>query len=599
MSKLRLLRALGLCVAVCLLVQCHGQGTFPRKETLYIGGMQWGEPVSFNPLLSDPAWPVPNSDQTYDILYEPLFAYNSETGKMQPLLGESYAATEDAITVTLNPAAHWSDGVPVTALDVQYTFELGKRFKSLRVGPRWAYLQEIRIDEGKAEDGGARVAFVLAKDRKNPLSVLDALQETVILPRHIIEPLLEQSHGDLDEFTKLKFDKNPVGSGPYRLLSYSGEKIVLERDDNYWGNAALHHGERAAPKYIIDPIYKSNDNYSVALQQGRLDASICFMPRIWRKQPKGVRSWYDKEPFFVSASVLMLVPNVTHPPLNDTAMRRAMAFAINYRDIRELAVSGYSEPLQPGLTLPFGQEKQYYSEDDAKAYGAYYDPAKARQILKDAGYTAVYGSEGELVETRDATGHPVPTVYVKSPTGWSDWESIVAVVVQNLRDAGIDARERFIDANLYWSSIYVGDFDLIMHQPAAAPSPSQPWRRFDEVLTSEDWGPDGEKMYKNIGRFNNPKAPDYNPRISALLRSIPTLTSEEDLVKAYRELNVIAMKAQPTLPLVYRPDQYYEVSIRHWENFPSAKNPYLPPQVPSDRLGTESLWALRSVGGAQ
>ena len=89
-----------------------------------------------------------------------------------------------------------------------------------------------------------------------------------------------------------------------------------------------------------------------------------------------MRSWYDREPFFVSASIRMAVPNVTHRPLNDAVIRRAMAYAINYRDVRELAVSGYSEPLRPGLILPFGLEGKYFSEEDAKEYGAYYDPAK-------------------------------------------------------------------------------------------------------------------------------------------------------------------------------------------------------------------------------
>ena len=606
MKRFPLVRALSVFSVICLLPHCHpqhsgGATAFPRSETLYIGGLQWGEPTSFNPLLSSPAWPVPNGEQTYNLLYEPLLSYNSETGKMQPLLAESYTVTDDAIEVVLNPAARWSDGQPVTALDVKYTFELGKSYKSLRVSPRWSFIREIRLNAPVEPDGGVspyprRVAFVLASERRNPLAVLDALQETVILPQHIIEPLLVQAHGDLDEFTKLKFDQDPVGSGPYHLLSYSSEKIVLVRDDAYWGNGALHAGKRAAPKYIIDPIYKSNDNYSVALQQGHLDASICFVPRIWLKEEKGVRSWYDKEPFFVSSSILMMIPNVAHRPLNDVVVRRAMAFAINYRDVRELAVSGYSEPLKPGLILPFGLEGKYYSEEDAASYGAKYDPAKARSLLKDAGYTSVYGSDGDLVEMRDSTGQPVPTMYIKSPTGWSDWESIVGVVVKNLRDAGIDARERFVDANLYWHALFAGDFDLIVHQPAPAPTPSQPWGRLEEVLTSEDWAPEGEKMYKNIGRFNNPSAPDYDPRVSSLLKSIPTLHDETELRTAYRELNVIAMKAQATLPLVYRPDQFYEVSIRHWDNFPSAKNAYGPPQIPGDRLGTDALWALRPVG---
>ncbi len=570
--------------------------TFPRGETLYVGGLQWGEPTSFNPLLSSPAWPVPNGDQTCNLLYEPLFSYNADTGRLQALLAQSYTLGEDSIDVELNPAARWRDGVPVTGDDVKFTFELGRTYKSLRVSPRWRYIREIQTSDDGNATGSHRIVFLLDRARLNPLAVLDALQETVILPRHVIEPLLKQAHGDLDEFTKLKFDQDPVGSGPYRLASYSSEKIVLSRDDEYWGNAALHKGERAAPKYIIDPIYKSNDNYSVALQQGRLDASICFVPRIWLKQGKGVRSWYDSEPFFVSASILMLVPNVTHRPLDDVALRRAMAFAINYRDVRELAVSGYSEPLKPGLILPFGLEKKYYSEEDARLYGAYYDPSQAKTILNEAGYRSIYAPDGELIETRDAQGNVVPTLYIKSPTGWSDWESVVGVVVKNLRDAGIDARERFVDANLYWTALFSGDFDLVVHQPAAAPTPSQPWGRLEEVLTAEDWAPNGEKMYKNVGRFNSPSAPGYNPRIASLLKSIPALRDETELVSAYRALNTIAMQAQPTLPLVYRPDQFYEVSIRHWDNFPSAKNPYGPPQIPGDRLGTEALWALRPSG---
>ena len=610
-----MIRSLLPCALACAalaLAACRGhedaaKSSFPREETLYLGGLQWGEPTSFNPLLTTPAWPVPNSDQTYNLLYEPLLVYDSEGGKMKPLLAESYKVNQDSIEVVVNAAARWNDGQPVTGDDVKYTFELGKKFRSLLVSPRWRYIHDIHFADGGGAIASAdphaaappyprHVVFELDQEHRNPLAVLDALQETVILPRHILEPLLKASNDDLETFTKIKFDDNPVGSGPYRLLSYSSEKIVLVRNEQYWGNAALHDGKPPAPKYVIDPIYKSNDNYSVALQQGRLDASICFVPRIWLKQKKGVRSWYEGEPFFVSASVLMLVPNVTHPPLDDLAMRRAIAYAINYRDIRELAVSGYSEPWRPGLILPFGLEGKYFSDEDAKTYGTSFDPERAKAILKEAGYTPVYGSDGELVETRDRHGVPVPTMYIKSPTGWSDWESIVGVVVKNLREVGIDARERFIDASLYWHALPSGEFDMIMHQPAPSPTPSQPWRRFEEVLTSQDWVPEGQNAYKNVGRFNNPASPAYEPRVDELLKLVPTLTDPGALSAAYRELNVLFMKAQATLPLVYRPDQFYEVSVRHWQNFPSAKNPYIPPQIPGDRLGTEALWAMRPAG---
>jgi peptide/nickel transport system substrate-binding protein len=102
-------------------------------------------------------------------------------------------------------------------------------------------------------------------------------------------------------------------------------------------------------------------------------------------------------------------------------------------------------------------------------------------------------------------------------------------------------------------------------------------------------------MYKNIGRFNDPQAPGYLPRIDELLAQIPTITDDDARLAAYRELNVLFMQQQPDLPLVYRPDTFYEFSIKHWSNLPSASNPYLPPLIPGDRLGTNMLWAIEPV----
>jgi len=590
-----------------LLVQCRAErdpsSAFPRAETLYVGGRQWGEPRSFNPLISSPDWPIDG----INLLYETLFFYDWQTGKMEPLLAESYTLSENSLEVVLNPAARWNDGQPVTGWDVKFTFELAKKYKALKLAPLWKYIREVRLpdepsDIRTAALGGRyprHVVFVFNPERRNPLVVLDALQEATqarIVPRHVIEPLLAGLGGDMNEFAKLKFDQNPVTSGPYRLFSYSSEKIVLVRDDAYWGNQALYGGKLPAPKYIIHPIYKSGDHFSVALQQGRLDVSCTFVPRIWLKRSKGVRSWYENEPFFVSLATPMLAINVNHRPLDDVKMRRAMAFAINYRDIRELAVSGYSKPLRPGLIVPFGPEAKYYSEEDAQKYGTYYDPEQAKALLREAGYRPVFGADGELVETRDAQGNRLPTIYVKSPTGWSDYESIVRIAVQSMRKVGIDARERFVDAGLYWPAQFTGDFDLLLFMPPPEPTPSKPWSRFEFLLTSKEWAPEGEKVYKNYGRFNHRGSPDYDPRIDELVELIPKLHDEGEIVAAYRELNVLFMRYQPTLPVVYRPDQFFEVSLRHWTHFPTAEDPYVPPQIPGDRLGTKMLWHLQPTG---
>jgi peptide/nickel transport system substrate-binding protein len=98
-----------------------------------------------------------------------------------------------------------------------------------------------------------------------------------------------------------------------------------------------------------------------------------------------------------------------------------------------------------------------------------------------------------------------------------------------------------------------------------------------------------------MGRFNDPKSADYIKRIDELLADIPTIKDEQEQIKAYRELNVIFMQQQPTIPLMYRPDQFYEYSTRHWTNYATAKNPYLPQQIPGERLGTRMLWSLKAV----
>lgn len=574
-------------------------GGLPRAETLYVAGRQWGEPTTFNPIQSSVQWPV----NTINLMYETLLLYNPLTGKMQPLLAESFEQHDDNVEVTLNPNARWSDGKPLTGWDVKYSFDLGDKNRGLPMGPVWQYITAVKLLDAAGKevadtptdtpDYPRRLQFMLTKDAVNPLVVLDSLQDVRIIPRHVFEPMIQKD--GLEAATNAKFDKNPVISGPYQLKQYSSEKIVTERRDDYWGNKVFHDGKKAVPRYVVHPIYKGNDHFSIALRQGTLDMSSTFVPRIWRKTEKGVHAWLDKAPYFTPTAMPMLLINVKHGALSDSAYRRAMGFSINYTDIRELAGSNYSEPLQPGLIMPFGLEAPFFSAEDAKQYGVTHNLARAKQTLAEAGYKSVFNEKGDLVETRDKNGQRVPTVFIKSPTGWSDWEAIVRIAVRGMREAGIDAREKFVDGGVFWNELFKGDFDMIMNTPASPPSPSKPWSRFEAIMTTRDFAPEGEKVYKNMGRFNDPKAPGYIARIDQLLAKIPTITDSAERAAAYRELNVIFMQQQPTIPLMYRPDQFYEFSTRHWTGFATGQNPYLPPQIPGERLGTGMLWSLKPV----
>ncbi len=589
-----------------LLVGCRADpgetSEFPRTETLILGGQGYTNPSSFNPLLSSPDWPVGSN-----LVYETLFDYDVQGGELKPALAQSYSVSADAITVELDRAAHWNDGTPLTACDVSYTFELGRQYRSIPVAPTWQYITRVELPDAPAgacdhppastREDLRKVVFVLEPARRNPLVVLDALTTTKIVPRHKFEPALRSVGGDIGKFNQFKFDQDPVASGPYRLLSYSAEKTVLVRHDDYWANQARHGGQRPAPKYIIAPIYKSNDHFSIGLQQGRIDLAASFVPRIWLKARKGVHAWYDRVPYFPPSSITMLYVNVLRRPLDDVHLRRAMAYAINYADVAELAVSGYSLPLRPGLILPFGIEAKYYSEADAQKYGTRFDPEMAKAELRAGGYASEWGANGELLGMRDSAGRKVPTLFIKSAAGWTDWESIVRIAVRSMRAVGIDVRERFVDTSLFFAAWYTADFDLMIQTPVPPPQPSKPWTRLESVLTSREWAPEGEKMFKNQGRFNRPGSPGYLPRIDELLALIPTLTDEPARAAAYRELNRIYLELQPTIPIVYRPFAFYEYSTRNWQGFPSADHPYLPPQIAGDGLGTQMLWQLARTSG--
>src|SRR5215207_9584808 len=104
-----------------------GDGGLPRSETLYLAGWQWGEPSSFNPLLSTPAWPANGQN----LLYETVLLYDPQAGKMSPLLAETFEQKDGSLEIVLNPAARWSDGKPVTGYDVKFSFDVGNKYKSL------------------------------------------------------------------------------------------------------------------------------------------------------------------------------------------------------------------------------------------------------------------------------------------------------------------------------------------------------------------------------------------------------------------------------------------------------------------------------------
>ena len=569
-------------------------GSLPRQETLYLSGQQNDAPGTFNPLAESwmTTWPVSGR---FNLMYEPLLTYNSLTGEVESLLGTLVSKNNDSIVVDLNPAAKWSDGEKVTSRDVKFIYTMGSINTSEQISA-------IHVDTIKSEPAGEveRIAFLVnKKQRNNPLSVMDLMQAIRIVPAHVFEPLIEKL-GSKDEVKKLPMDQNPVVSGPYALRSADPNKIILERRDDYWGNAALHEGKLPAPKYIVHPIYKNNEHNTIAMRSGNLDASQSYIPRINRKAGAGVHTWLNEPPYFLPGAMPMLIINTMKEPLNDKRFRRALATAIDYMALRKFAVSDYTDQIKPGLIMPTALEGKYISDEDLAKYGVKLTITDekervetVKQMLSEAGYKSVWNSDGTLDHMENAKGEKIPTMYITSPNGWTDWEAMVTIAVEGMRKAGIDIREGFVDGGSYWPAMGLGNFDLIMHKPVADVTPSLPWSRFNEIMASRDWQPLGAWAGTNIGRYNQPGTEGFRPEVDKLLNAIPLMKNADSIATAYRELNKIFMEDQPSIPLVYLPEQFYEFSDRVWTNWPTAENPYAPAQLPWVASGTKTLWNLK------
>jgi len=187
----------------------------------------------------------------------------------------------------------------------------------------------------------------------------------------------------------------------------------------------------------------------------------------------------------------------------------------------------------------------------------------------------------------------MPELKMECPHGWTDWMSTLNIVQQNLRSVGIDVRTEFPDAPVWTDRVQRGDFDIAMQNPAGAYSPAQPWLKFRNAMSARGVPPIGEgNAFWNYGRYDNPEAEELLDRIAAT-------ADDAERKRLYRELNALFMRDVPLVPVEYRPWQFYEFNTTHWTNFPTAQDPYAPPQICTDGAGVRALYKLRPAGAAR
>lgn len=557
--------------AVACNKEAGGSVSDERKETLYITGLWWGPPNNFNHLTGWSAFPC-NMNSNH-LLYETMFMYNNVTESLEPLLATGYEwIDEDSLEIKINEKARFSDGEKLTAEDVIYTYDLGKKYASATWASIWEEVDSIElVDE-------YTLIMHANPDRNIHVAILESICKTPIHPEHVWTKIEEEHDFDPGKITEF-FNESPVASGPYKIDSYDDTKITVVRNDDYWGKDLF--GGLPAPKYITHLDFASNDVATVEFEKGVLDYTENYMPSVWEMEGFGdtIKTYLPDAPYYTNDTAPTIYLNQHKAGLDNVDVRRALAHAIDYKKIADTAMSGYSIPIEAGLFVNTDASRATVEKSELTDLQWSYDVDQANAILDSIG--AERGDDGIRVLP---DGTRLGPWNVTCPAGWTEWNMALEIVSQSAKEVGIEINVDFPDWGPYFNAMTTGEFDLIMNTPAAFVTPANPWKVYSEVLSSVGVPEIGEMAFWNYGRY-------HDDRANEILEMIPH-ADESELKGLYTELNQIYLRDVPAIGLMYRPVYYYTVNESVWTGFPQAKDNL--PAFFFDGAGIRGLYNLKN-----
>ena len=572
-----------------------GDVVLPREETLYFAGQQWGAVNSWNVVGTNQnnAMAIAGNAGGYrTTMFETLFMYNPLSGEKTGLLADAYEWNDDLteMTVSLKDAAHWSDGTPVTAADVVATWDVGVLTNNGTGAGFKSYIAAIEATGDKTlvikcvlNDAGQPV---------NPLKVEDFLCGTPIAQAAWIATLCERNDNDA---TKILNDagEDVVWSGPYTKYYTDDQKVVLIRDDNYWGADESMWGKLPVPKYLAHVIYADNAAGELALKAGEVDVCQQFIGNIqnlWLKDDLPISTYYDEAPYGVCLTMPSAWFNMNIPVIaENTALRKAIAMATDYEAIIANAMTNQSPTFAEvprSLMNPTDGEQALYDHEAVKdLQWAGNDIDGANKLLDEAG---LLDSDGD--GWREYNGEKI-TLNAVCPNGWSDWQAAMQIVAAAGDKIGISIEPEYPEWDIMqtrFTDPTQTDYAIFMWSPDAA-SPSMPWGRCNQYLSSQFVGLQNN-WSGNWGQYVNEEA-------DKILAEIPLTTDHDELVKLYTELVKIYLTDVPSFALMYRPSVFHAVNESVWTNFPTGDDGRnIPPMDCTDGYGIAALYDLELVG---
>jgi len=533
-----------------VLLPVKAQVTIPRDDTVYCIGAQWGPPTTWNPYAPT------STSGTNELLFLPLFFYSNAKDMWLPAIGETYkVVNKTTLQVKIRPQAKWSDGKPITAYDVEYTFDLTKR---LGTGPGagWdTYLASVKAVDDKT------VEFKVKTPNPNYFSFIGYALGTRVVPKHVFEEI-EKKGGNVRDFANEK----PVVSGAYTVYFADPNTVIYGRLDDWWGKDLFGLPK---PKFIAHIIYKDNPSANLAFEKGDADWASTFIPAVyelWEKKGLPIRTWFKSAPYYMPDGFNFLYISYRHKDLADPVVRKAIAYAVPYKEMLEKAYYNYSPQAHPAFVIDafevyrqwidYSYSKYLWGTKDGKIPT---DLKKANKILDDAGYKK--GPDG-IRRTPD--GKKLGPYTISVPYGWTDWMMMCEMIAKNLRDIGIDVKTEFPDFTVWADRMTTGNFDFIISW-SSGPGYDHPWNVYRFVADYRLTLPFGQSSWAgNWERYNNPEAMKLLDEIAATL----DVARRKALIF---KLQRILQKDLPGIPLFYGA-HWYAFNETKWVGWPREEN---------------------------
>lgn len=525
---------------------------------------------SLNPFINKgiPAQGISNiydtlAVQSYD---EPFSMYGLLAEKI-----ERDPADSSWIIYQLNPLAKFSDGKPVTADDVVFTFNIIRKDGD----PQYkAYYSDIVKVEALNKQ---RVKFTFKRKDNPELGLI--VGQLAILPKH---------YWANKEFNRTSFDA-PVGSGPYVIDKIdNGRSITYRRNPNYWGiNLPVNRG-RDNFNSITYVYYRDMIVSLEGFKAGQFDYRIEYKAKSWASDYNfpAVRSGLVKKLNITNenpAGMQGFAFNIRRPVFQDVRVREALGYAFDFEWANktmfynaykrvdsyfansELAAHGAPSPAELAILEPWRKQLP------ARVFvGAPVPPKtdgsgnirnnlmKAQQLLSQAGWLV---KNGKLV---DKNNKPFAfELIIHQP----EMERVVMPFKQNLAKLGIDMTIRVVDVPQYIERLRKFDYDMVVNRVGQSLSPGNEQRNY--------WG---SAYADQPGSQNLIGIKD--PVVDAMIERVIHAKSREDLVNSVRALDRVLLAGFYVIP------QYYSGSDRVavWDFFERPKI------APKYAIGFDTWW---------